>query len=79
MSGRSGLQETGEELDRKSVAATLFSSQGKEIETQTFVHSLKDGENPQGSLKGKLTWPSEERENGSEKLYEAEVEAGNCE
>ena len=67
VSGRSGLQETGAELDRESVAATLFQftfgRKGKEIETQTVVHSLKDREkSPKRSLDGKLTWPSEERE-----------------
>ena len=48
MSGRSGLQETGVKLDRKSVAATLFSSQsiGKRDRDTNVVHSLKDIENP---------------------------------
>ena len=38
VSGRPGLQETGAELDRESIATTLFSSQskGREIETQTL-------------------------------------------
>ena len=48
VSGRSGLQETGAELDGESVATTLFSSQsiGKRNRDTNFVHSLKDIENP---------------------------------
>ena len=47
VSGRTGLQEIGAELDRESVAATIFSSQSKRKRDRdtNVVHSLKDREN----------------------------------
>ena len=55
MSGRSRVQETGAELDRESVATTLFNSQanGKEDRDTNVVHSLRDRENLQKILEKK--------------------------
>ena len=71
VSGRSGLKESGAELDKESVATTLSSSQskGKRDRDTNVVHSLKEREREKISkifLNGKLTWPSEEREQLSE-------------
>ena len=48
VSGRSGFQETGAELDRNFVATPLFSSQskGKRDRDTNVVHSLKDRKSP---------------------------------
>ena len=48
VSGRSGLQITGAELDRESVAATLCSVHSRKGRTNA-VHSLKDRENLQNN------------------------------
>ena len=63
VSGCNGLQETGSELDRESVATTLFSShsKGKRYRDTNVMHSLRE-KIPKISLNGKLTRPSEERE-----------------
>ena len=80
MSGRSGFQEFGAELDRESVAATLFSSQskGKRNRDTNVVHSLKDRKISKRSLNGKLVdlaVRGEERERvAHQKFYEAEAE-----
>ena len=48
MSSRSGLQETGTDLDRETVATTPFSLQstGKRDRDTNAVHSLRDREKP---------------------------------
>ena len=48
VSGRPGLQETGAELDRESVAPTLFSSQSKRKRDRetNVVHSFRDRKSP---------------------------------
>ena len=65
-----GPQKTEVELDRESVATTLFSSQskGKRDRELNFAHALRDRENKR-SLNGKLTWPSEERKEKLSKDY----------
>ena len=56
VSGRPGLQETGAELDRESVATTLFSShsKGQRYRDTNVVHSLREKENPQKILERKV-------------------------
>ena len=83
MSGRPGLQETGAELDRESVAPTLLSSQSKRKRDRetNVVHSFREKISKR-CVNGKLTWPSEEREREAQQtLYQAEagVEARNWE
>ena len=72
MSGRSGLKETGAELDRESVAATIFipQSKGKRDRDTNVVHSL----NLQKILERKVD--SAIRREG---VAEAEVQARNSE
>ena len=64
VSGRPGLQETGAEMDRESVATTLFqfTVDRKGDRDTNVAHSLRDRKISKRSLNGKLTWPSEERE-----------------
>ena len=52
VSSRSSHQETEVELDRESVATTLFSSKssGKRDRELNFVHSLRNRYNPQKIL-----------------------------
>ena len=54
---RNGMQEIGANLDREPVVKTLFSSQSKWKRDRDFLSTK--------SLNGKLTRPSEERDNGS--------------
>ena len=56
VSGRTGLQETGVELDRESVAATIFGSQskGKRDRDTNVVLSLKDRENLPKTIERKI-------------------------
>ena len=63
VSGRLGLQELGQSLTDNLLRQRFFvhSREGKDIETRTFVHSLRDSyKSPKRSLNGKLIWPSEE-------------------
>ena len=61
---RSGIRETGANLDRESVVSTFFSSQseGKRDRDQNVVHSSRDRKSPQNPWTEKLTRSSEERE-----------------
>ena len=76
VSGRTGLQDIGAELDRESVAATIFSSQskGKRDRDTNVVHSLKDRENLQKILERKLDSAVRGERVTQQKLYEAEAE-----
>ena len=83
MSGRSGLQETGAELDRESVATTLFRSQskGKRDRDMNVVHSLNERENIQQVLERKVDFAVRGERVAQQELCEAqsEVEAKNWE
>ena len=83
MSSRSGLQESGAELDRESVGATIFSSQskGKRDRDTNVVHSLKDKENLQKIFERKVDLAFRGERAAQQKLFEgeAEVEARNWE
>ena len=71
---RSGIQETGANLDRECCSNNFqFTVQGEgEIEiTNNVVHSFRERDNLQ-SMNGKLIRPSEERECAQHKLYEGE-------
>ena len=76
VSGRTGLQETGAELDREPVAATIFSSQskGKRDRDTNVVHSLKDRENLQKILERKVDSAVRGERVTQQNLYEAEAE-----
>ena len=67
VSGRPGLQETGAELDRESVATTLTFEREK-ISKHKRCAFVEREKSPKRSLNGKLTRPSEERERGSAKI-----------
>ena len=84
VSSRSGLQETGAELDRESVGATIFSSQskGKKRDRDTnVVHSLKDKENLQKIFERKVDLAVQGERAAQQKKFEAEakVDARNWE
>ena len=70
VSGRSGFQETGAELDRDLLQqrSLVHGRVGKEIVTQTLCICWKTEKIPKRPLNGKLTWPSEERERSSAKI-----------
>ena len=76
VSGRAGLQETGAELDRESVATTLFRSQSKgERDRDTkVVHSLRDRENHQKILERKVDLAVRGEREAQQQLYQAEAE-----
>ena len=78
VSGRPGLQETGEELDRDSVATTLLTSQsrGKRNRELNYVHALRDRDNLQKILERRvdLAVRGEREREAQQKLYQAEGE-----
>ena len=76
VSGRTGLQETRAELDRESVAATIFSSQSKRKRDRdtNVAHSLKDTENLQKILERKVDSAVRGERVTQQKMYEAEAE-----
>ena len=76
VSGRTGLQEIGAELERETVAATIFSSQskGKRDRDTNVVHSLKDRENLQKILERKAVSAVRGERMAQQRLYEAEAE-----
>ena len=76
VSGRTGLQETGAELDRESVAATIFSSQSKVKRDRelNLVHALRDRDNLQKILERKVDLAIQGENEAQQKLYQAETE-----
>ena len=83
MSSRPSHQETEVELDRESVATTLFSSQssGNRDRQLNFVHALRDRENLQKILERKVDSAVQGEKEAQQILYqaEAEIEAKNWE
>ena len=83
VSSHSGLQESGAELDRESVATSVFSlqSRGKRDRDTNAVHSLRDRGNLQKILERKVDMAVRGERAAQQKLYqaEAEVEARNWE
>ena len=74
VSGRSGLWETGAELDRESVAATILNSlsKGKRDRDTNVVHSLKDRDILQKILERKVGLAVRGERVAQQKLYEAQ-------
>ena len=83
MSSRSSLRETEVELDRKSVATTLFSSQsrGRRDRELNLVHALRDRDYLQKILERKVDLAIQGENESQQQLYqaEAEIEAKNWE
>ena len=81
VSSRPSHRETEAELDRKSVATTLFSSQsrGKRDRELNFVHALRDRDNLEKILERKVDLAIQGEKDAQQKMYqgEAEIEAKN--
>ena len=69
-------RETGADVEKESVATTIFSSisKGKRDRDKNAVHSLTDRENLQTLLERKKVWAVRGEIIAQQKLYEAEIE-----
>ena len=83
VSSRSSHRETEAELDRESVATTLFSSEsrGKRDRELNCAHALRDRDNIKKILGRKVDPAMQGEKEAQQIMYqaEAEIEARNCE